>query len=265
LLKLRNLSFRHDAYPDLRIPTASDTTPRRNVIRHASPPRKNTVTQHNVSDNGARGSLDQSVTLSPPPEVAEVQDSIHQDGHQDPSTSIKCEMIMEVENASEPTISKATQVTLPYPEIKRLRNRVACLRRRLAAALNENASKKANMKRFRRRVKLVMRRQKTQRCQNCKGQEKLSGNVIDFIKEQVQSCSKDGRGMRWSDSTIKMCQFIMYKSHSCYLRFQAFFTLPSRTTIQRRQTGFSSEVRYQLLGHSSSVTTVSLSLLTHFL
>ena len=124
----------------------------------------------------------------------------------------------------------------------KMRTTVRALRRKLKTCQNKVASLTSSNLRMKRQLQSAKLRSQTPlQCKRCEGYENLTPDLRTFFNEQIRSRSNEKRTMRWSDSTIKICQFVIYKSPSCYLRMQTIFNLPSRSTLYRRQDNISSE------------------------
>lgn len=88
-------------------------------------------------------------------------------------------------------------------------------------------------RRLRKRAKVSARREEI---------ANLPPHVQTFIDEQSKLINKSGRGFKWSNSTVMMGQFLLYKSPSCYRRLQQFFAMPSSRTLIRRSPSTSKTV-----------------------
>ena len=79
-------------------------------------------------------------------------------------------------------------------------------------------------------------------CQEDTLLDNLDAPVRTLIHEQIQATKQ--KTVRWSLSTIKMTQCILYKSPRCYRKLRQFLKLPSVSTIARRSPKLAQEVSY---------------------
>lgn len=226
------VSFRHDACPILRIPNSNVSIDQR-VIQHNNEehvPQCSTIGADGDTNNSEND--DHPVVNPSLEDIPEAPDS-------PPFVA------SEVRIPPPPVITKNTSLPVKCSSTE-CRNLVRKLKRKLRMALNKNSSLVSFNERLKKRMRELKARAKSVICKRCEEYKDLPVEIKCFFDEQIMAQNKSRRGIRWSESTIKICQTILYKSPTTYLRLQTFFALPSRSTLQRRQSISSKAVRLDI-------------------
>ena len=212
-------AYRPDAVPSIHLPNASQTNPRRRIVRPSStsPPRKRRTVQQQDEDQQHQDEV----------EVPE------------PSALLVVETTASVQTELE-SQEKETQTPSNAGTIKELRTKIRKLEKQLKQRKYSFLNVKASRDRLLR--KMMKKKGQSKECQKCQRFLSLPSNVIAFIEEQIVVQMERSTGMRWSESTVKMGQCVLYKSPACYYKLQQFFSLPSTKCLYRRSPNTAKQV-----------------------
>lgn len=259
--------FRNDAYPTLHIPNPSEHPPKRRRLvrqepstrheRHLATELSSIVLHEEMADPN-----NSAVPLMPSADINDSPPLIVSASIAGPSI-VKEVAMPSSDGTKNEQEDHAIQVKIPDPSLKKARNVERQLRRNLHTAVRRNLSLSSYCKRLRSQLDAVVKRMDAMVCKRCRVQKRLPEHTQVFIEEQMTALTKQGRGMRWSSSTVKIGQFLMYKSPSCYRRLQSFFNLPSPSTLYRKSAKVSSEVSWVSLCRLKRLTILLVLIITY--
>lgn len=141
--------------------------------------------------------------------------------------------------------SKGTQTSLQSATISNMRSQIRKLESRLQKLKYSYLNVKASRDRLITRIDKI-KGARPPECMKCTMFQSLPSNIVNFFEEQLDQAGK-GTGMRWSESTVKMGQCLLYKSPTCYHKLQQFFSLPSAKCLYRRSPVTAREVSWMML------------------
>ena len=163
---------------------------------------------------------------------------------------VKLERGTEVSDTTPTMISncaeRGTQVSyIANNPMTKIRNEIRRQKKTIIMSKRKNTSLASYTSRLQARLKTLKSKMKRSTGESQK-QKRLPDHIQNFIDEQRTSLEKSKSGMRWSDSTVKIWKMFLYKSPSCYKLLQKTFTLPGRSTLQRKGANLSAVSEFQV-------------------